>query len=250
MRQADSASLLRIFRNTYLGGSRSLFKVVITERRRDEALLEQGRRTPSIYSRSLRRLRPWFWPNVDAARVWAEASASTSFDPNAYLREEPRRLLARLIQEVPREASVLDLGCNSGADLNILRSRGFSRLWGVDAGSEALRIFAREYPDTFSMATIEHNLFQSFLLGCDSRQFDVIHSNGATIELVHPSFPIVAEICRVASRWVFVAIEERGQAFPRNYLHQFERNGFRLTYCERDVKLEHQSLLQFERFRY
>ncbi len=130
----------------------------------------------------------------------------------------------------------------------MMRKWGFGELYGVDAGREALTLFARTFPETYNLADIKHDLFQRYLRRRPDRFVDVLHSNGATLELVHPSFPIVAEICRVTRRRVLVDIQERGHAYPRDYIRQFERHGFRLVFCDRPLNLvDESSLLEFER---
>ena len=59
--------------------------------------------------------------------------------------------------------------------------------------------------------------------------------NGATIELVHPSFPIVKQICRIARLGVLLDLSERVNGFPRDYLAQFRRFGFPLWYTDRET---------------
>jgi SAM-dependent methyltransferase len=242
----------RVFRNTHLMGPRALFTKVVRDRAYDKILASDTDptrlETPSTWERLKRRLRPWFWPTILDAREWVHASEETGWGPSNYIVSEPRRLLQRVIDTTPPTASVLDLGCNSGAHLDILRQRGFARLYGVDAGREALDLFAEAYAETFAMADVRHDLFQRYLLSQADQFVDVVHSNGATLELVHPSFPIVAEICRVTRESIYIDIMERGHRYPRKYLEQFERHGFQLVYCERPLDLvEGLSLLQFSR---
>lgn len=246
---------LRTFRNSRLVGSRWLFRAVTSESDYARVLsLSQPRpgsagalTAPPRLRRVTRRLRPWFWPYLGDAEVWASAKEETWFDPTAYLRDKPRRLLMRLIDVTSPTDSVLDIGCNSGADLNILREAGFQRLYGVDAGGRALQLFAETYPETYAMAQVTHDLFQHYLMTAADGFVDVVHSNGATIELVHPSFPIIAEICRVTKKSVFLDVLELGHSYPRDYISEFQRHGFRLVYCERDSALFYSSLLQFDR---
>ena len=91
------------------------------------------------------------------------------------------------MQRTSIDASIVDLGCNSGANLNFLYRSGYRRLAGVDAGREALELFAHT-PEAFACARPANDLFQHYLLTRDTDTFDVLHSNGATIELV-PKFP-------------------------------------------------------------
>lgn len=247
---------LRVFRNTYLMGPKWLFSAAITDAD-VTAVLEAleprpgapGSRTaPSTATRVRRRLRPWFWPYIGDAEPWASASEDGWYPPSGYVIDEPGPLLQRLMAATTPEDSVLDLGCNSGANLNFLYQAGYRRLAGVDAGGAALRHFAEVFPDTYACASVTHDLFQRFLLQQPDGSVDVVHSNGATLELVHPSFPIVAEICRVARKAVFVDIQERGHAYPRDYMAQFRAHGFLLVYCDRPMDLVNgSSVLHFRR---
>ena len=248
----DRRIRLRALINTYLMGPRTLFSLVVRDRAYD-AILNSGHAPtplaePSGLRRLQRRLRPWFWPTIADAQPWVQASEETWWGPSNYIVLEPRRLLQRLIDTTSTDRSVLDLGCNSGAHLDILRKVGFSKLYGVDAGRAALDVFAEAYPDTFAITHVSHDLFQHYLLSQRNEFVDVLHSNGATLELVHPSFPIVSEICRVTRDSVFIDIQERGHRYPRKYIEQFEHNGFQLVYCDRPLDLvEGSSLLQFVR---
>ena len=243
----------RTFRNTYVMGPKSLFTAIINDDDYLEVLKTPGvdqtqtvGTANSVWNRFSRRLRPWFWPQIADASVWASASESGWYPPSTYLIEEPGPLLIQLMQRTSIDASIVDLGCNSGANLNFLYQSGYRRLAGVDAGREALELFARTFPEAFACARPANDLFQHYLLTRDTDTFDVLHSNGATIELVHPSFPIVAEICRVTRDSVYLDICERGHAYPRRYVEQFARHGFVLVHSERaSDPVHHSSILVF-----
>lgn len=249
---------IRIARNSYAMGPKWLFTSVMTDVKFDAVLAVMeprpgspgSRSAPPLWRRALRRLRPWFWPYIADAEPWASASEDGWYAPSIYVIQQPGGLLRRLLDVTPPDRSVLDLGCNSGANLDFLRQAGFTRLAGVDAGRAALRHFEQAFPETFALAQPRHDLFQRHLLRSPDRSVDVIHSNGATLELVHPSFPIVSEICRVAREAVFVDIQERGHSYPRRYIEEFRRHGFLLVYCERpDDLVNGSSILHFRRIR-
>ena len=246
----------RTFRNTHLMGPKALYTAVVSDSDVEATLAVTepkpgspgSRLNPSLARRVARRLRPWFWPSLADAEPWASASEDTWYQPSAYLITEPGPLLVRLMATTQTHASILDLGCNSGSNLNLLFQAGYRRLHGVDAGGRALELFKATFPDTWSAADVRHDLFQRYLLNCPDEFVDALHSNGATLELVHPSFPIVAEICRVTRDAVYLDIRERGHAYPRKYIEQFRSHGFALVYCERPLDLVNQSsILHFRR---
>ncbi|MCG3774411.1 MAG: hypothetical protein JW395_1234 [Nitrospira sp.] len=235
-----------------------LFKAAISDRDYDQviAALEPqagypgSRLVPSNFRTLRNRLRPWFWPYIGDAEPWASAAEGAWYWPSIYAIKEPGGLMTRLLDCTRPDSSVLDIGCNSGANLDFLRQAGFTKLFGVDVGRNALEHFELHYPETFQLAQIKHDLFQRYLLNSPSRFADVVHSNGATLELVHPSFPFVAEICRVAIREVFLDITEMGHAYPRKYIEQFRAHGFELVYCRRPLdRKTGSSILQFGRER-
>lgn len=257
--QDQSLSLqFKVMRNTYFMAPRWLFDAVVSDADVDAVLTAQEPRpgsphstsAPSKKARALRKLRPWFWPSIADAEPWATASEKTWYPPSTYLIDKPGGVLIRLLETSDPTDSVMDMGCNSGANLSLLHGAGYRHLFGVDASKAALELFARTFPETFKAADVRHDLFQRYLRHCPSGMVDIVHSNGATLELVHPSFPIVAEMCRVARRAVYVDIQERGHAYPRDYISQFQRNGFRLVYCQRPKDLVNRSSkLHFERVR-
>lgn len=186
-------------------------------------------RKRTLTARIRRVITPWFWPQLEDADAWVESSTSHLWDPRNYLRSAPRPLLQRLINTTATSDRVLDLGCNSGSDLHILHELGYRNLYGVDAGRDALRIFRETYPETWAVADVRHALFQDYLLAMPDDSFDVVHTHGATLELVHPSFPIISELCRVTRKSIYAAIFELGHAYPRKYIQEFERNGFQVN---------------------
>ena len=248
---------IRLFRNTYLHPPLWFFTKFVGDNSYDAVLKSVPRRPRAGLSRILNlrsRLRRhlltvlWFWPRISDARAWAYADEDSNWRPTLYLRSEPRRLLQRVMDVAEKDWTILDLGCNSGADLNLLHHGGWTNLFGVDAGRSALELFKVDYPETYSSSAISWDLFQRFLLRTQDETFDLTYSNGATIELIHPSFPIVAEIGRVTKRTVMLEIYEHGDPYPRQYVDQFKRAGFELTYALRTSDLiQTSSLLHFTR---
>ena len=249
---SERLNRLLMFRNTYLMLPKGFFRLVISERDFDEVLSAESGVTDEppqpLLSKVGRRLMPWFWPRIWEAQRWVQASDSTWYKPSTYQIAEPGPLMVRLLETTAPPASVVDLGCNSGSNLNFLYQAGFRRLSGVDAGREALQLFAQTYPDTWACADVKHDLFQHSLSTLADASVDVLHCNGVTIELVHPSFPIVKEICRVARDAVFISLTEEGHSYPRYYIRQFEANGFRLVWCRRPLDVRNESsILHFVR---
>ncbi len=216
------------WRNTHLQLPLAAFNRVISDEDYDALLA--GRNASRRYrSRRVAQRLLWFWPRIDDAAGWAESDFGGKWSPEFYDRPEHSRLVTKIIEEVPLSASLMELGCNRGTDMNYLYLAGYRNFKGVDVSRAGLREFALAYPKTWACADIQHDLFQRYLMNQASKSVEFIYSNGATIELVHPSFPIVQEICRVARLGVLLELHLTGHT-PRDYVWQFKRHGFSVRY--------------------
>ena len=131
-----------------------------------------------------------------------------------------------------RDARILDLGCNVGRHLDYLYRQGYRNLHGVDWSSKALQDMAERYPEMHAHAKLTNASFETFLRAKPA-PVDLVYTRGATFELVHPRFPLVREVCRVARRYAVLVISEAGHAYPRFWQYEFAREGFELTHLRR-----------------
>jgi len=131
-----------------------------------------------------------------------------------------------------RAAAILDMGCNVGRHLNYLHRQGYRNLHGVDWSSAALRDMAGRYPQAHAATKLTCSSFEDFLSG-NPRPVDLVYTRGATFELVHPSFPLIRYVCRIAKRYVVMVISEAGHAYPRFWEYEFAREGFELAHLRR-----------------
>ena len=217
-----------------------LFDLVIKDRH--FAAFVEGRTKrdlPYLFARLLQKSL-WFWPRIIDAKPWVEGRTGKRQQPDNFIALDAHssRALCDAVERyaASNSAPVLDLGCNVGRHLDVLRRRGFTDLTGVDAMAAALERMSTEFPETAKVAKLRHDLFQRFLRLQPDRSFDVLYSHGATIELVHPSFDIVKHMCRVTRNHVVLILNETYlQLYPRFWTYEFARNGFFLREARRPV---------------
>ena len=217
------------WRDTHLQAPLWLFKAIIKDADYD-ALLRGENRARRSFWRKLAQRSLWFWPRIDDASGWAEAEPGGHWSPTNYLRERPTRPAQRVMDELPRSEALLELACNSGCDLNFLYQAGFIDIKAVDVSGAALAQFKESFSDAWEGCSVSHDLLQRYLLAQPSKSVGTIYSNGAAIELVHPSFPVVREVCRVARHGVILELNPRSAGFPRDYVGQFHEEGFYVAY--------------------
>ena len=209
---------------------------MIGERQFDAVLYGRPRNLADKVQRSLERLL-WFWPRVIDATVWAAGDANKRQSPLNYTALDPDALLMLdWVERVcpDRAAPILDVGCNCGRHLIYLAGKGYQDLTGVDAMGSAIELFAKRAPAVFAGASVHHDLFQRFLARQPSRRFELTYSHGSTIELVHPSFDIVAHLSRVTRSHICLILHEN-EVFRRDWLRQFASRGFKLLHAARPI---------------
>lgn len=254
------AYVIRRTVNTFLAFP-FLFDLLIKDRHFAQLIEGRMERTLSYLASRFLQKSLWFWPRIIDAKSWVEGRSGTERTPDNFIALDTHssRALCDAVERcaASKHAPILDLGCNVGRHLDVLRRRGFTDLSGVDAMSAALQRMQTEFPETAKMAKLRHDLFQRFLRGLPDLAFDVVYSHGATIELVHPSFDIVKHMSRIAQSHVVLILNETyRQLYPRFWTYEFARNGFFLREARRPVggippadSAERPSLLIYSRYR-
>lgn len=214
----------RKFRNTFLQ-AHWLWRMVVDEGwyqrlREPRPGLCLRRRLESLLRRCL-----WFWPNVGAELALLE---NNYCKPEYYTELDPWSV--DLVEEIAfrassRSAKILDLGCNCGRHLHGLWQLGFTDLHGVDLSREAFEDMAGRFPGLPDDVTLTCALFQEFLTAAPSESYEIVYSRGIAIESVHPSFPLVSEIARIARRFVVLVLVEQAD-HTRFWTYEFTRAGF------------------------
>jgi SAM-dependent methyltransferase len=166
---------------------------------------------------------------------WKKQKAGDIHGYDKYLVMTPR--VTTLMNEVQLRASktdsILDLGCNCGFYLWNLKKTGYVNLAGIDICENALE-FGRKELDLSGIELIAGS-FEEVLPRMEQvdKQYDLVYSMGATLELVHPSFDIIHAICSISRRFVVLGISEWGHSYPRFWEYEFNRNGFIMVKCIR-----------------
>ena len=231
-------------KNTFLT-PRFLFKLVI--KKNDYKLFLDGKYKPQLISQLF-----YFWPRITNAISWREGKQGAYRDPMHFIELRPdidELLLNKIIVILKKDKnnSILDLGCNSGRHLNFLYQHDFKNLHGVDVMKSALHIFDKMFPECSKVTNKKHDLFQNFLINSPNKHYNLTYSVGATIELIHPSFDIIREMCRVTKEYIFLLIQEDSHEYPRFYVHEFKKNNFLLFDYKRPIKNTNISFLCFKR---
>ena len=208
----------------------ALWNIIIVESDHDRLLAPRKVRRSRVGQKLLFMwLRiVWFWPRLVEAENWADVAFGRQSRPDRFVDMNESNLL--LVEEVMARTNcasddILDLGCNVGRHLAWLARSGCTHLHGVDISSDAVSAKDRLFPE-LNNTTISLDTIQRYLRRQKANSFEIVFTHGATVELIHPSFPLIAEITRVARRFVVMMINENTHSYPRFWEYEFLRNGF------------------------
>lgn len=116
------------------------------------------------------------------------------------------------LREIPRDARVLEVGCNSGNQLLLLKEMGFTSLWGLEVQSYALELARARVPSA--------GLSQGFALNLpyDDDYFDLVFTSGVLIHISPADLPrALDEIHRCAKTWIWGMEYYAPELTPVNY---------------------------------
>lgn len=109
-----------------------------------------------------------------------------------------RELNGRFLRGIPKDASILEVGCNVGTQILLLKEMGFLEISGVEIQSYALERAKKRLGKT--------GLLQASALSLPfpDRRFDMVFTSGVLIHIAPPELPVaMAEIHRCAKNWIW-----------------------------------------------
>jgi SAM-dependent methyltransferase len=188
----------------------------------NQALIERGTRAP------------WMWSAERCQRFWATLELGDDPNaPNGYAakRTEIVDLLHDLWRpDVTQADTVLEVGCNAGANLARLRELGYSSLSGVEINPVAIAELRRAFPELAQAAIVHRGRVEDVLPTLDTGGIDVVFAM-AVLHHIHPSSRwVFSEMVRIARRHICVMEPEQvvsHYVFCRDYQRVFEGLGCR-----------------------
>jgi len=125
-------------------------------------------------------------------------------------------IINRLSPLITKENSILEIGCNTGRNLNHLRQAGYKNIRGMEISEQAVERLRIEYP---SLATtpVDIGPAERSIQKYESNSIDVIFTM-AVLEQVHPdSRFLFKEIARVAGKYVLAIEPGQGKRSHMQY---------------------------------
>ena len=166
--------------------------------------------------------------------------------PQSYLEGAARSmLLLELVRQHlsvdPARASILEIGCNVGRNLNYLFGAGYLNLTGIEISENAVRLLRQEFSALAAASRIHVAPVEEKIREFVDGEFDLVFTM-AVLEHVHDqSAWIFTEMVRVTKELLITVEDEREVSerhFPRNYGRVFTMVGMKEIHSLRCDSIE------------
>lgn len=145
-------------------------------------------------------------------RHWKEHSSledSGSILGN-FLRQQRFKIVRSLLKSLPKNFTVLDMGCGGGTSLQNLKQTGFTNLTGIDFTQESV---TRCQQQGF-IPNKNVYLMDAKQTSFPSSSFDIVFSEGLWEHFLDPR-PYMAEACRLSKNYIIVIQPNHFSLFGR-----------------------------------
>jgi SAM-dependent methyltransferase len=151
---------------------------------------------------------------------WRQPAPSGN-DPRDYLKPTHRSAaLLEMVKDLPKDARILEVGCNVGRNLAYLHDHGYTQVEGVEINAHAVELLREHHPQ-LADREIHLGTAEEVLPGFGDRSFDLVFTM-AVLEHIHPDSVIVFDsMARIASE--VLAIEPDPRRTHRTFPHDIPR---------------------------
>ena len=147
------------------------------------------------------------------------------YEPEFYVRltGQAQLVVGELAALLPKDASILELGCGAGRNLAALKQAGFINLSGVEINPDAIAL-GRKCLDLSGIA-----ITCAAIEDIDIPTVDCVYTHGVLMHMP-PASEVIFERIAKASKRVIMTVENEfstgGLQWPRNYGQIFESFGW------------------------
>jgi len=177
---------------------------------------------------------PWIMSPGECGFFWSHVDNQSKSDGNrpANYAEKSKSIVSFLNEfwqpHVNSDNSIVELGCNSGANLFYLKELGYSYLGGVEINLHAIATMQEMFPGLKESISVSVGSIKDVLAEKASRSVDVLFTMAVSMH-IHPKENLVfKEIARVARQYVCTIEPEFANSnyvFARNYRRVYESLG-------------------------
>jgi len=151
--------------------------------------------------------------------------------PLEYIRlgaEGSEYLLSLIKKYAGKEEIILEVGCNSGRNLNYLYGEGYKNLEGIEICTEAVELLKKTYYELGTNCQIHNMAIEDIIGTIPDNKYDIVYTLAVLEHLHTDSNWVFKEIARIAKKIIITIEDEVGvscHTYSRNYKKIFEGLG-------------------------
>lgn len=125
--------------------------------------------------------------------------------------------------EVSKTDTILELGCNSGANLFHLWNLGYEKLDGIDINEQAIVLMSKLFPDIYTKCGLYIGSLEEMLPTIPDKSIDVTFSI-AVLEHIHPESEkeVFSHLVRITKKYIITIEEEIENLNERIFLRDYK----------------------------
>ncbi len=139
--------------------------------------------------------------------------------------------------ELKNNARILEVGCNIGRNLDMLRRKGYTNLSGVEINYEAVQLMKDHYGKTFQASEIANSSIENYPIKFGG--FDLIFTMAVLMHLPYDSDWVFDKLVKGTKKYLLIIEEEdcvkSWSHYPRDYKKMFENLGMKQMYELKNV---------------
>jgi pseudaminic acid biosynthesis-associated methylase len=145
------------------------------------------------------QIRTW---TGNFGREYTDRNAQSPADLDEFYRQtygiSRRQLNESFLRLIPKQARILEVGCNMGTQLLLLTEMGYRELYGIEIQSYALDLAQRRLPEA------ELKQASALSIPFPDQHFDLVFTSGVLIHISPSDLPkALREIYRCSRHWIW-----------------------------------------------
>ena len=171
---------------------------------------------------------------LNQKQYWKSQKKGSLHGPENYIHSSLKTQIffEELLRHVEPQASFLEIGCNSGVNLNYLWQNGFKDIAGIDINETAIhKVMPEQFPEMVEAGRFSSGDAVEEIKQFSDKEFDVVFAKGVLVHIPPGNKSLFEDMARIAKTFILIFEDDNN---PALYRYDFERifsyNGYDLAY--------------------
>lgn len=171
---------------------------------------------------------------LNQKNYWRKQSLELTHGPQNYIHSslKTEAFFEELLRHITLDHSFLEVGCNSGVNLNFLWQRGFRKLAGFDINEQAIHeVLPSVFPELAATGQIFSGDAIEVIKKFQSNSFDIVFAKGVLVHIPPEDHSLFVDMARVSKKFILIFEDENNpELYTHDFEHIFDSLGFEQVY--------------------